>query len=270
MSLWYGPGHLEPGSDPLALIRDGRVAHLVLNRPHKLNAATLAMWQALPALVAQIEADPGIRLVTLQGAGGKAFCAGADIEEFPQVYRTHDSTAQYNDLVRTALLALERMTKPSLALIEGLCIGAGCGFALACDLRFATTGARFAIPPSKLGASYSIPDMRRLVATIGPAASKDLLYSSRTIDADEALRIGLVNRVLAPEELRTSAKAYADNLLSMAPNSIAASKVIINDASGVDPRDETELQAIFSATFASREFREGYNAFIEKRKPDFG
>jgi len=254
---------------PLVCVRDGVVAHVVLNQPHKRNAMNAAMWAGLFPLMGRLDADKAVKLVVLRGAGAEAFSAGADISEFAATFATAESTARYNAEVRRAQLAVERLAKPTLAVIHGACVGGGCGLALACDLRFASANARFAIPASKLGAAYSVADTQRVVALVGPARAKDILFSGRLLDAAEAESVGLVSRVLPGAELEKAAADYARVLLANSPQAIATAKAIVNSLSRLHIQDEEVLDERFTASFASADFREGYSAFLEKRRPTF-
>ena len=184
----------------LRLERDGAVAELVLARPERQNAIGRATWRALAEHCLALDADPAVRVVVVRGEP-PSFSAGADIAEFAEVFADASAAHAYNELVQLALDRLERLGKPTIAQIGGSCIGGGCGLAVACDLRFAASDARFGITPAKLGLAYSLGDVRRLVNLIGPARAKDLLFSARLIDADEALRLGLIDRVVPPDEL---------------------------------------------------------------------
>ena len=160
----------------LRLSRKGSITVLELNQPARRNAISQAMWRALPDVVRQIEADAGCRAVIVRGAS-KMFSAGADISEFSEIYADWKSSNACNNLIRFGLQALRDLDRPTIGLVDGICVGGGCATALACDLRFAATDARFAITPAKLGLSYSIGDTRRLMEKVGAARAKDILFS---------------------------------------------------------------------------------------------
>ena len=168
---------MESDQIPIALHRNGALATITLNQPAKRNAVSAAMWQALPSLVAEVEQDRELCVLIVRGASG-AFCAGADISEFPDVYATPESTACYNNDVREAQMTLAALSKPTIAAIDGVCVGGGCGIALCCDIRIAARGSRFGITPSRLGIAYSFADTKRLVDTVGPAHAKHILFLS--------------------------------------------------------------------------------------------
>lgn len=247
----------------------GPVATLELNQPARRNAMSAAMWLALPRAIAAVAADEMIRVLLVRGAGHEAFCAGADISEFGAVYADPEATAAYNSAVRSAQAALRDLPRPTIAVIEGVCIGGGCGLALACDLRFSSATAQFAITPAKLGLAYSFADTAQLVEKVGPARAKDILFSGRQIAAIEALAIGLVDRVAEASSLEAEIGAYAELLSSLSQTSIRTAKAMINAmAAGAAPAP-ADMSALFAASFEGQDFREGYQAFMQKRQPRF-
>ncbi|MEQ1950121.1 enoyl-CoA hydratase-related protein [Mesorhizobium yinganensis] len=246
--------------------REGSTAVVQLNQPGRRNAISQAMWRALPELVARIEGDPGCRAVVVRGAGD-AFSAGADISEFSTIYADRESCDAYNTLIKVGLKALRDIDRPTIALIDGICVGGGCATALACDLRFAATHSRFAVTPAKLGLSYSIDDTRRLMEKVGPARAKDILFSGRLIDAQEAYAIGLVDRLVAVDDIEAATFAYAEHLATLSQASIRTSKATVNAI--LDGADFAPVEAKIRACFEGDDFREGYNAFMEKRPPRF-
>ncbi|MBW8727013.1 MAG: enoyl-CoA hydratase/isomerase family protein [Inquilinus limosus] len=254
---------------PIRWFRDGRLARLRLQRPARHNAIAAAMWRALPDLCREIDADPEVAAVIVEGEGGQAFSAGADIAEFGTVFADAASTAAYNASVRAGLAAVEALDRPSIALLRGLCVGGGCGLALACDLRFAGDTARLGITPSRLGLAYSFADTRRLVATVGPARAKDMLFSGRLLDAAEALAIGLVDRVLPDDAVESAALDYAAGLAERAPLSLRAAKRMIEAMMAGADGDTAETVALYEAAYRSADFREGQAAFAERRPPRF-
>lgn len=255
-------------SEPILLTREGPIARLIFNRPDKKNALTKAMWAAIPELLAQAAADPEVLVLLVRGEGG-CFAAGADIAEFPQVYSTPETSRHYSDLVQAAGRALAAFPKPTIAVIRGACVGGGCGLALACDLRFAEQGARLGITPGKLGLAYTLADTRRLVDAVGPSRAKDMLFSGRLVEADEALRIGLVDRVAPPDALASLTLTYVKGLLENSHSSIRAMKQTINAIADGQTAESAESYASYLQGFESEDFQEGYQAFIAKRPPVF-
>lgn len=247
---------------------NGTTAVITLNRPATRNAMTAAMWTAMPGLMTELAADKGVKAILLTGTGGH-FCAGADISEFPAAFANEAAARAFNGLVEAGRAALTRQPKPTIAVVQGLAVGGGCGLAVACDLRFAAAGARFAMPPARLGSAYRFTGVRQLVDLIGPARTKDMLYSARTIGADEALRIGLIDRILPDDDLLQEALDYCEGMAALASTSHHITKQMVQAVlDGAD--DETgALRAMFDDSFTSRDFLEGYQAFLEKRKPVF-
>ncbi|MEM7211273.1 MAG: enoyl-CoA hydratase-related protein [Pseudomonadota bacterium] len=243
-------------------------AIITLHRPETLNAMTQAMWSALPGALDSLSGDARVKVVLLTGAGD-AFCAGADVSEFPSTFADAGAARAYNDLVEAARHALTHVPKATIAVVPGLAVGAGCGLAIACDLRFAADTARLGMPPARLGAAYPFPGVRQLVGLIGPARARDMLYSGRLVSADEASRIGLIDRICTARSLMDEAHRYAAGLCTLSTNSQRITKRMVQTVlDGID--DETdELRALFDQSFADDDFLEGYQAFLEKRKPQF-
>lgn len=242
-------------------------ATLVLNRPHKRNALNVAMWSAIPELVARASADEDVKLLFVRGAGG-VFASGADISEMPSVYATAEAALANDEKIQGAMRAIEDCPKPVIALIEGPCVGGGCGLALACDLRFAAHGARFGITPAKLGLVYGAADTRRLVQAVGLSRAKDILFTGRLLEADEALAVGLIDQLVAQGELLDLADAYAQKIGSASQFSVRGQKKILGMLrSGAD--DAPQSREMFGASFVGDDFKEGFAAFMEKRPAQF-
>ncbi len=253
----------------LRLEREGGIAFLVLDNPARLNALTSGMWAAVPRLLAQAEADPAVRVIVLKGAGGKAFSAGADISEFESA-RTGDAVKTYDALNHGAFEALLGSAKPTVAMIEGFCLGGGLGIAACCDLRLANDTATFAIPAAKLGLGYH-PRWVRTLLTLAPAPSvKELLFTGRRFSAVEALQMGLVNRVHPAAALDAETRALADTIACNAPMTIRAAKAAIDELTlKPETADIARLETLVKACFDSADYAEGRKAFGEKRKPVF-
>jgi enoyl-CoA hydratase/carnithine racemase len=256
----------ESYADGRLILTPGRIARLTLNVPSSKNAISRAMWTALPEIAGRLAADPATRVLIVTGAGG-AFSAGADISEFEQTYATPDSAAATNAIVRAGQQAIRDLPLPVIAMIEGACVGGGCGLALSCDLRFASDTSFFAITPARLGIAYSAADSWSLMEKVGPARAKDILFSARRLPASEALAIGLIDRTCAPEELMAETEAYAALLADLSPASHRVTKATLNALSA--PPDTADLSASFEALFTGPDFAEGRAAFLAKRKPAF-
>lgn len=250
------------------LVRDGAVGRLLLDQPARRNAMTREMWRRLPALVQEAAADDGLALLRVEGVGGH-FCGGADISEFAETYATIESTSRANVEIAAAVDALAAFPKPAVAVIRGACVGGGVALALACDLRFASADARFAVTPAKLGLIYSQGDTTRLMRTIGAARAKDLLFTARLVDAAEALRIGLVEEVRPPEELDAFVAAWLSPLAAGSRPALRTIKAMVRAIEDGAPRESEELREAFDGAFRGDDFREGYRAFLEKRPPAF-
>ncbi|WP_329519072.1 enoyl-CoA hydratase/isomerase family protein [Spirillospora sp. NBC_01491] len=238
------------------------VGTITIDRPAKRNAMSAAMWRDLPVLLDGLAADPAVRAVVLTGAGGN-FCAGADIAELADIH-TGNGTA----LSTVAETALAAFPKPTLAAIEGFCVGGGCQLAAACDLRFATEGARFGITPAKLGIVYPAAATARLVRLVGPAAAKYLLYSADLIGAEHALRIGLLDEVVPADALRTRVAEFAATMASRSLLTQRATKDIVDAVSSGKPVEE-KARGWLDEFNASSDGAEGIAAFLEGRKPHF-
>jgi enoyl-CoA hydratase/carnithine racemase len=252
----------------LTLSQQDGVATLTLDRPEKKNAITLAMWEKFPAMIGEIEQDRHIRAVIITGNGG-AFAAGADIAEFTSVFGDRASADAYLMLMSAAQDAVMGCEKPTIAMIRGACIGAGCGLSLSCDMRFTDQTGQFGVTPARLGMIYSLADTRRLVDAVGLAVARDLLLSGRLIDADEAGRIGLVNRVVPAESLETAARSFALTLAANAPSSLRGIKAVFA-ALRAGRADTVDIcRSLFLDTLAQPEFAEALAAFREQRTPSF-
>lgn len=247
---------------------EGGLGRLTLDRPDKRNALTQAMWEAIPALLAQAEADRELLVLIVTGAGGH-FAAGADIAEFPTVYATPETSRVYSDAVQAAGRALAAFPKPTLALVRGACVGGGAGLALACDLRFADETARIGITPGKLGLAYTLADTRRLVDAVGPARAKDILFSGRLVEAEEARRIGLVDFLEPAGGLEDAVRAYAQGLEAVSHFSLRAMKATINAIAAGQTQETAQSYETYLQGFQGEDFKEGYAAFLTKRPARF-
>ncbi len=249
-------------------LRDG-VLHITIDNPARLNAFTTAMWTALPRLIRDAEHDDAVRVVVLRGAGDKAFSAGADISEFEQT-RTAASAAAYDELNNEAFEVLGRSAKPTIAMINGFCLGGGLEVALCCDLRLASSVSQFSVPAAKLGIGYNPRWLRPMLGVVSAARAKEMLFTGRRFSASEASAMGLVNKVMQPHELEAATGALAAEIAGNAPLSILAAKRCV-DALDQNPglQDLRELDALVNACFASADYVEGRRAFMEKRMPVF-
>jgi enoyl-CoA hydratase/carnithine racemase len=258
----------EPAGDDVGIRieRVGPIATIWLDRPAKRNAMSYAMWAGLEARCTELAVDPAIRVVVLRGAGGN-FCAGADIAEL--LAERPPGAPTFGDVNMAAEHALATLPKPTVAFVEGDCIGGGCALAIDCDLRIAVVGARFGITPSKLGVVYPAASMERVGRLLGPAAAKYLLFTGRLVDAATALQIGLINEIHGADEAGDALAALCDELASRSLLSQVASKEMLGaiSATGAVPPELERHWAGIAAT--AGDLREGVAAFAERRPPRF-
>ena len=207
----------------LRLVLEPPIARLRLDRPERRNAMSAAMWRDLTAMCAEIETRPDIDAVIVEGAGGH-FCSGADIVEFDEIFGDAEFARAYLRAIERGLDALSQLDRPTLAKLEGSAVGGGLAIALACDLRYAAEDTHIAAPPAKLGLLYGPVETRLLVQTIGPAAAKDLLFSARTLETEEALRLGLINRRLPAAALAAAVDERARTRTKLSRISIRGAK----------------------------------------------
>ncbi len=247
---------------------EGAIGRLILNRPEKRNAISADMWRAIPAAIAGLDADPAIRGILLEGAGGD-FASGADIAEFETVYATRAASAAYADDMARAMDALCACRTPRIAVIRGVCIGGGVAVALCCDVRFAESGARFAVTPAKLGIAYCFEDTRRLVECVGEAAAKDILFSGRKLDAASAFQHRLVDAVFPAATLEDEALAYANMVAANSPAAIAVARDFIARAQSGQLCDTEATRKAYLDILEGPDFQEGKSAFYAKRPPRF-
>ena len=210
--------------------KDGRVGYVIFNNPERHNAVSLDMWADTSRILADYAVDDEVRVVVLTGAGGKAFVSGADISKFESERATLDATRHYNATVEKAYSGIQEFPKPTIAMIRGYCIGGGLGLAVCCDLRICSDNSRFGIPAAKLGLGYALPGVKRLTDLVGPAFAKEIFFTARQFDAEEARAMGLVNRVLPGAELESYVKNYADTIADNAPLTVKATKFVIGEA----------------------------------------
>ena len=258
------------GNEIIVGQKDG-IATVTFNRPEQRNAIDYHGWLELKRAAEELELDGGVRLVVFTGTGDDAFSAGADIKDFDR-YRADSAKAKkYAAAFDGALDAIEGLSKPTICLIKGFCVGGGCELAMATDIRIAADNSRFGIPVARLGILVGYQEMRRLVNLVGPGNASYILLSGRLIDAQEALRIGLVNRVLPIAEIQANVHDLAREMASLAPLSHRRNKQVLRTVlynpslTGLTPEEED----LPFANFDSEDYQEGRRAFLEKRMPLF-
>ncbi|MFO7246353.1 MAG: enoyl-CoA hydratase-related protein [Thermaerobacter sp.] len=253
-------------SDPRLLVerREGS-AWITLNRPEVHNAIDWSMWRRLREILLELDADPSVRVVVLQGAGDRAFSAGSDLAEFARL-STDEVRACFRDMELT-IATVERISVPVVASVQGYVLGSALELMLACDVQIASRRARFGMPIARLGIMLEPPFAGRLVRVIGPARTRDLLFSGRQLSAAEAARAGMVARLVAPSALKATVDEYVATVLAGSPRSIEAAKRsvrTVQDRWLPGPDGAEEPYYIDEA-----DFREGVSAFLAKRKPQF-
>lgn len=245
------------------------IGWLIFNNPSRRNAVSLAMWEAIPGVLAAFEEDPEVRVIVLTGAGKKAFVAGADISEFDQVRSSAANISYYADQVSAANKAIATTKKPTIAMIRGVCVGGGLGIALNCDMRVVAEDGRFSIPAAKLGLGYGHLGLKQLVDLVGPSFAKEILFTARLFSATEALAMGLINRVLPTAVLENYVREYCQTIAQNAPLTVQAVKQIVSQIVAEAPVDEAYCDQLVKNCFESADYIEGRRAFMEKRRPKF-
>jgi enoyl-CoA hydratase/carnithine racemase len=258
-------------SEKMLARTDGMIGHVIFNNPERHNAVSLEMWDALDVALEHYATEDSIRVLVLSGAGGKAFVSGADISKFEKERGSKEATEHYNNRIREVYERIEGFLKPTIAMINGHCIGGGLNLATCCDLRICSTTSKFAMPAAKLALGYPYPAIRRLMNAVGPAAAKRLMFTAKSIDAETALRLGLVQDVVAADQLESHVNEVAASIAANAPLTIKAMKYIATQVLEPDPakRNLDRCDEMVAACFASEDYVEGRNAFMEKREADF-
>ena len=244
--------------------------HIVINNPERHNAVSKDMYEAAAAQAEAMASDDNVRLLMLRGAGGKAFASGADISKFEKERNSAEQVAAYQAATARFYSSVFNFPKPTIAYIQGYCIGGGMALAVACDLRLCEDKSRFAVPAAKLGLGYGFDGVARLSALVGPSLVKEIFFTARQFNAQEAYDMGLVNRVLPAHMLPAYAEDYSRRIAENAPLTVGSIKAITQDLQKPESeRDLDRLAAMVKACFDSDDYKEGRKAFMEKRKPQF-
>jgi enoyl-CoA hydratase len=260
----------QPITSKMLAEKDGAVGHIIFNNPARHNAVSLEMWQGLAQIMDDFEADDAVRVIVVSGAGGKAFVSGADISEFKEKRANEDAAAAYSRISEASRLRLQDTLKPTIAMIRGYCIGGGLATAITCDIRIAAEGSRFGIPAAKLGLGYAYDGIKKLIDLVGPAYAREIFYTARQFNAEEAVGMGLINRLVPDGELESYVKNYCEMIAANAPLTIRAAKQIVREAlKDESKRDMALCKRVVDECFASEDYTEGRTAFMEKRRPVF-
>lgn len=254
----------------LIVRKEGAIARLIFSNPEKFNALSMDMWLDIPKRLAELEADPEVRVIIMEGEGQKAFAAGADISKFEGRKSEPEIKARHEKGVEQAYLAPTTCKKPVIAKIRGVCMGGGLGVAAACDIRICSEDARFRMPAARLGLGYNLVGVRRFIQTMGLQNTFDIFYTARIFNAADAVRMGLVSQCVPNDQLDAYVDDYARKIAINAPLTIRAMKLttveILKQDNGID------FEAISKAIAAcgeSQDHLEGARAFMEKREPVF-
>ncbi len=250
-------------------VRDG-VGWMIFANPKRRNAVTYSMWRQIPLALADLAADASVRVVALRGEGESSFISGADISEFATRRSTPEQVAEYDRVGTEANAAIVNFAKPTVAVIRTWCVGGGVATALGCDLRIAADDTRFAVPAARLGLGYRYVGIKALTDVVGPANAREIFFTARKYSADEALAMGLINRILPVDGFDAAADEYLAQIAGNAPLTMHAAKMAIR-AVGQDPdaRNLPDIEAAIAACFDSEDYAEGRAAFAEKRAPVF-
>ncbi len=255
-------------TDKIIVEKSGSVARIVFNQPEKRNAVSLEMWEAVEIALDRFASDDSVRVLILSGAGGKAFVSGADISKFESERASAEGVAHYNAITKRVYDKVEAFPKPTIAQIDGFCVGGGVALAVCCDIRICGQGSNFAIPAARLGLGYGFRGINRLSNLVGPAFAKEIFFTARRYKANEAIAMGLVNQVTEDGMVRDAAEEMASMICENAPLTVNAVKFIANQTRlDESQRDMDTCDALVKACFDSEDYIEGRRAFMEKRKP---
>lgn len=260
--------HTITKTPPVTGVVEGSVYWITLNQPGKRNAMSLEVWQAIPRMIRKAEEAPHVRAIVLRGAGGEAFSAGADISEFPEYRFESDQGLAYNDAHNGAEAAILECKKPTVAVVNGWCVGGGLQLAMACDIRLGTSGSRFGITPARLGIVISHQSTTRLESEIGPAWTKLLLYTGRLISADEALRINVIQDTGSEEYIDEQLQRLLKEIISGEPLAQFATKQFALRNVNTHTEDIRERQLV-QESFSNERYHEAVKRFLDKRRTDF-
>ncbi|MDB5452901.1 MAG: enoyl-CoA hydratase [Caulobacteraceae bacterium] len=260
---------MDIGTERLIGRKEGAIGWVIFNNPARRNAISVDMWEAIPPLMDAFAADPEVRVIVLRGTG-ETFVAGADISQFEDQRTGAAASKRYDALTAAAFAALSHVQKPTIAMIQGFCIGGGLAVALTADLRIAALDAQFAIPAARLGLGYHFNGLKGLMDLVGPAFAREIMFTARRFSGQEALAMGLLNRAVPSSEVEALVRDYAAMIADNAPLTVRAAKLaMIEGLKDREKRDMDAVNAAVAACFESDDFKEGQKAFLEKRRPSF-
>jgi enoyl-CoA hydratase/carnithine racemase len=263
-------GMFPTGTEKMLARKADGIGWMIFNNPERHNAVSMEMWQAAERILTDFSADPAVRVVIVTGAGGRAFVSGADISKFESERSSEEAVNAYQAQTAKVYDLLYDCPKPTIAMVQGHCIGGGTGLAVCCDLRICGETASFGVPAAKLGLGYPLSGLRKLVDVVGPSFAKEIFFTAKRWTAEEARVMGLVNRVVPNDSLEGFVVEYATTIAGNAPLTVGASKAIINEAVKDRGAANDEMcDRLVKQCFASEDYIEGRRAFMEKRKPQF-
>tara|TARA_B110000003_G_scaffold107717_1_gene110223 strand:+ start:4454 stop:5227 length:774 start_codon:yes stop_codon:yes gene_type:complete len=249
---------------------DNGVGYITFNNPEKHNAVSIEMWDALETMLDSFRSNDRVRVIVLNGAGGKSFVSGADISKFDKERSSKEAVLSYNKRTQKVYENLESFPKPTIAMINGYCIGGGLNLAVCCDIRICSEKSKFAMPAAKLSLGYPFSSIKRLFDVMGPGMAKHFMFTADKISAAEALSCGLVQKLISENDIETFVKDYALTISKNAPLTIKAMKQIgVEILKNPDERDLLICEQLASACFDSEDYKEGRKAFMEKRQANF-
>lgn len=252
-----------------AHIGDG-VGWMMFNNPERRNALKIEMNEAIVEILTTFSATDDVRVVVMYGAGDKAFVSGADISEFESQRSSPEGRERFDAVFGAAARAFAQLEKPLIAMIRGFCMGGGLATALHADLRIATDDAQFGIPAARLGLGYGFEGLKTLTHIVGPTKAAEIMLTARRFSADEALAMGLINRVVDAEDLLPTVAELAATIAANAPLTVRAAKASVRETfKDPDKRDTARIAALVEGCFQSDDYKEGRRAFMEKRSPEF-
>ena len=261
---------MQLSTDKMIARREGAIAWMIFNNPQRRNALSMEMQEAIPQILGEFARDGAVRIVVMAGAGDRAFVSGADISEFQERRSSPEAIKAYDRLMAEAAASYAALGKPLIAMIRGSCMGGGMLTAMQADLRIASEDAYFGVPAARLGLGYGLAGVKALIDLVGPAHTREILLTGRRFDAADALRMGLIDRVVPAAELEATVRDLASTIADNAPLTINLIRVAIREAlKEKADRDYALIERLVADCFASDDYREGQRAFLEKRKPVF-